>query len=724
LEDRNEFKPYSVVKRNLLKKKDITTIYICENYSENISCPENIYLNNSYLKKQIISIENAIYGRLYGDNNHCLHESMNANNKCYIDLTAEINNQCNEKSSCTIYSSYSYDPCPNVYKYFEIKYYCNESTVTDKVGYYLFESNQIVLNLIDDSKDYAIYHCNTNGMCNQPSITGRIILFNYNKILINCVNNTKCSKDSTSGYFLSTNDGIILETVNDYNTYDLYNCNNGSCIQPSSYVTGKIILYNNNNILIDCSNNSCKKDNSSNSSGYFLLCESDGRVLMSVDDTEQHDLYRCNSNANCEKETITGYILLFKNNNGIGTLFECNGNSCSKKQNPNEGYYVNKGNDSNTKPLIKCENEGNCVTVEASTNGYYLHGESSNLSNVLIHCSSNTSCDNPSTVNFNENEFFKYYMNNGSDNKSKILIECSKNEKRCLTKIPASTIGYYLHGEGKNLIYCIDSMNCRVLENIINFIENDTFKYFINNGLDSEKYKLIECSKSGESEGNCYVKEVNSLDEYTCDENGICLDNITYNLKCDVNTGKNCELRRYHLFNISLNFEINRREGRLFFCNEEDTKCTEIYEPGYYINDSKTAFQCKDSNGSLRCSTLSYRNNCQSTEDVGMIFKNNINEKIYLCLNYYQGESYILELNSINSGSYILKKNDDNDIFDLGSTYEYAFVNISDRAITLNTTCKFYYFLINILNNNYPVKKKKQKLLFELFSLLIYHYNF
>jgi len=150
-------------KQHYFSKRDLSNnnvedkvVYICENNSTSIQlCPETMFIDNDYLKKQTTVIKNAIYGRRYGDRTHCTHTNLNANDKCYIDLTKKIYENCKGKSSCLINPSNANfgDPCPNVFKYFELKYYCQKNIVMDEEGLYFVNGTnvQFITNMLNNT---------------------------------------------------------------------------------------------------------------------------------------------------------------------------------------------------------------------------------------------------------------------------------------------------------------------------------------------------------------------------------------------------------------------------------------------------------------------------------------------------------------------------------------------------------------------------------------------
>lgn len=136
--------------------------------------------------------------------------------------------------------------------------------------------------------------------------------------------------------------------------------------------------------------------------------------------------------------------------------------------------------------------------------------------------------------------------------------------------------------------------------------------------------------------------------------------------------------------------------GSLFYCENEGEACSMIYDIGLFIVDQTSGYACKLLGSELTCEMISIGDNtCASVSDIGKVFY--ASNKLSICVNYSTGDSkaYSVELNSTNSGNYMLAKGSD-DIFGLGSSTNYALVSIKDKIITLNTKCKY---LINKNND-------------------------
>ena len=91
--------------------------FVCEHDIFNLTCGTN----------NIISVTSVMYGRQ--NYSICPHVSVQSNESfCECDDSLEVvQRSCNGRQSCAIEASnnvFSGDPCPNTYKYLEIKYTC------------------------------------------------------------------------------------------------------------------------------------------------------------------------------------------------------------------------------------------------------------------------------------------------------------------------------------------------------------------------------------------------------------------------------------------------------------------------------------------------------------------------------------------------------------------------------------------------------------------------
>ena len=141
----------------------------------------------------------------------------------------------------------------------------------------------------------------------------------------------------------------------------------------------------------------------------------------------------------------------------------------------NPGYFLNGGVDKYEHPLIYCigttaataagnDPPINCLTVEASMNGYYIYKNS----NSLISCTSEHSCS--LIVSVEEG----YYINNQADADTKPIIQCSESVCSTMEAQP----GYYLdqstysNSKYYGLIYCSSATVCTSIKSSPGFYIN------------------------------------------------------------------------------------------------------------------------------------------------------------------------------------------------------------------------------------------------------------
>lgn len=131
-------------------------------------------------------------------------------------------------------------------------------------------------------------------------------------------------------------------------------------------------------------------------------------------------------------------------------------------------------------------------------------------------------------------------------------------------------------------------------------------------------------------------------------------------------------------------YSISKDEGNLFYCQSEDTACTELYDIGYFVMDKDTIYSCREGRNGIECSRseVTEQDDTCNAASIGKIFLNQ--GKLSICLNYDNEKDYFVELNVSNSGNYIIGK-DSSNLFGL-SNEKYAIVNIKDKIVTIHRT--------------------------------------
>jgi len=428
-----------------------------------------------------------------------------------------------------------------------------------------------------------------------------------------------CSKSSEivtneTGDYLIENDGRLITDIskcNEQNLCNLYKCDNeGTC--EIKNITGYAV-FNSDGILLKCTSGKCLKVDSPKT-GYYL---------NNNDDKNSHPLIYCSGNEDeCSSVTASpnGYYIHAESNGLPDALINCDSgcrvDSTITIEDSAYRYYLNNGNDKESKRLIQCSNSS-CSTISAST-GYYL-----NSGKNLIKCNDVNSCDILSEISVS-NGSFKYFINNGEDKDNetkKLLIECSSSN--CSTIEASNNDGYYLHGGSTNLskalIHCSSKSNCD--NNPIDVNVNDSnYKYYINNGSDNDTNKLIECSKS---ENNCLTKIAASTDGYYLhdgsDNLSKALIHCTDSNNCENPFDKNVSFEENESFIYYINNGLDNDTNKLIECSKSENNClTKIASStdGYYLhggsdNLSKALIHCTDSN------------NCENPFDKNVSFEEN-----------------------------------------------------------------------------------------------------
>nr|XP_058958801.1 uncharacterized protein LOC131785858 [Pocillopora verrucosa] len=94
----------------------VWSVIICEEEKRTISCEND---------RRIINVVAANYGRL--DSNTCHHSAVSDTNCKAANSLVIVRKKCDEEASCELHAQSSVfggDPCPNTFKYLEVKYKC------------------------------------------------------------------------------------------------------------------------------------------------------------------------------------------------------------------------------------------------------------------------------------------------------------------------------------------------------------------------------------------------------------------------------------------------------------------------------------------------------------------------------------------------------------------------------------------------------------------------
>ncbi|OUM62362.1 hypothetical protein PIROE2DRAFT_61949 [Piromyces sp. E2] len=354
--------------------------------------------------------------------------------------------------------------------------------------------------------------------------------------------------------------------------------------------------------LIKCVNGGCKVISSV---GYYIdsnklyYCKSSNSCdevtkntssvpvyyLNNGDNMDSKPLIKC-ANSKCETITalVGGYI-----KEKTKRLIYCESDTVCYEPSENTTttpkYYLNNGGDKESKPLIKCDKNG-CVIGVAFV-GYFIDGEN----NSLIHCENSTVC---SGISSNTTSVDYYYLNSGVDKSSKPLIKCVNS--KC-TSMTAST-GYYLNSTNNGLINCKSTNSCEEVSKN----NSNISKYYLHNGSDKNIKPLIKCNKNGcetiVATIGSYVNSANNSLIY-CDKGYSCKEgdkNTTDISKYYLNNGDDngtnpiirCDKTNCTTMAASIGSYINSINNHVLYC-EKTSICNEVTinntsTPKYYIN--------------------------------------------------------------------------------------------------------------------------------------------
>jgi len=224
---------------------------------------------------------------------------------------------------------------------------------------------------------------------------------------------------------------------------------------------------------------------------------------------------------------------------------------------------------------------------------------------------------------------------------------------------------------------------------------------FIDN---SDSTKIITCEynytaekiicKIGPATANQkYINGIDPNSTITCNGSNIC----SSAKECRVTTGVNCNYKKYYLVKDKTNYFIGdstTTNGLLYYCEKSTTsasaiQCSQITEPGYYINYENQYFTCDKNNNCKEANTLG---TCSLTStDTGKIFIDN-NLKIALCLDGTKS----VPLNSL-VRNYLLSYDATVNLFGLLNQH-YALIRSNENSFTQDTNFNFtndYFTYIN-----------------------------
>ena len=97
--------------------------FVCYGSNKTIKCDSN----------QNLSIISANYGRTNSliciGGQYCTINSTFSNIKCLLDKTSYFQSLCNDKNSCQVTTLGFVDPCVGTFKYLDIIYQCDKTSI-------------------------------------------------------------------------------------------------------------------------------------------------------------------------------------------------------------------------------------------------------------------------------------------------------------------------------------------------------------------------------------------------------------------------------------------------------------------------------------------------------------------------------------------------------------------------------------------------------------------
>jgi hypothetical protein len=328
-----------------------------------------------------------------------------------------------------------------------------------------------------------------------------------------------------------------------------------------------------------------------------------------------------------------------------------------------EGWYINSGSDSDTKPLIECTKESGCITKKPTKDGWYLNAGANNIYSVMTKNNSTVypiiRCEG-GNCNYYKEELAKECTKGGE-----VIMPSNGNYKVC------KSVGKSLDFSKSNTVELINnegnfpgsSGNIMVVPSSTNIvIANDGYYY---------KDTLYECRGSctayntDDKDGKMYYDEISgNLMVGSCN-GGICswtANKIEGNVFLD---DRNI-LVTNQSNSVSKIYECTKNANKILTCIE----VLENNSRGYFINN-----EIKDENGkSQSLIYLCTGNDCQVVDTIPKCTE----------LSYKKNYCYISYYDEPNSEDYVSSE---------------PVINAGEICVSnINTNSQKYYFAIKEIN--------------------------
>jgi len=531
----------------------------------------------------------------------------------------------------------------------------NCANIEAKVGYYL--------NALDETKK-TIIKCDSSIHCITINpTTGYYLNIDENENMTNIKCSGTCDIDddakNSNGIIIVSGEKINLRGgyINSCQIRDDLSNENASNIEKIHQIEigNEENIFGKNNLVLVKSGN-----------GALTLIESKGYFINDGEDKNNYPIIKCISSSNCQKISIDEYDIVKTScsKSGVGNLLKKDGvikyvclsnidgseiditdatetyylvtiknentpfgdkdKTVLIKSGRNEvipvdlssitssGYYLNSGNDKDTKPLIYCSNPGSQISCSkvSPSNGYYLNIANNKDSYPLIQCSKGscslvdvsslkTSCgesSNGSVINILGYTFF-----------------CPTTEYGETVKLDKTGVHYYvvtMSNEIDTPFFGGETIT-DTTKNVLVKIEKDSITaisspigYYINAGEDSSDSPIIKCLN-----GVCEaIAKLNNINEKTsCDQSGELIydtteESIGYKFCYEKGKSANDLTVENYYFMAALENEVNsfssftesNYNANGIFIRISEGSVELIHKDGYYVDSESKLILCKN----------------------------------------------------------------------------------------------------------------------------------
>jgi len=533
--------------------------------------------------------------------------------------------------------------------------------------------------------DGSVYLCDSSSCSPKNDVNG-LQAFNYN-----------CENDKTYAKLIGASDFASLVVADLPNVF-LYECTSGVCEPTSGYIKYGISSVaicstseceDNVELSLDAdSSNTCKQE----TVGGFDSTNNKLCIHKMNGDYDYLEISNTNSYYVSVDADQTAYVKYTYSGNLIGVNELAKGNYIIA----DNALIAAKGTPADT--FITCD--GSCTgSTTGLTAGYYLNAGG----NKIISCTGTgaSSCQLYDTIGYYKNG--DVYMKCNGDNCEKLdeLAGCSTD-----------TIGDLTSGQKLCLANGIQSgtFDSTVAYYLVNYRESNLFSSVVTSGTQYGIIKVDANSMTLATDKNGVVKvssklvitETPSDADYTCNSSGMCTSGSS--TSCVVTNGSKCSDSTYYLVTASEGSTIVSAKdtpGYLYYCEKENSPCTEKYISGYYIKSNSEIYSCNGTEGECHKIDLVAKVTGCTADTIGKLFIDN-DDEVSLCLT-----TGVPAKVKANGGRFIIGKaaGDSRNVFGLTT---HGLVTISDTEIVLETNydSPLKYVYVNKNTNEILVRGK------------------